>query len=113
MVPKPSSTPRPRQAYVLDTNVLLYDPNALFVFHEHDVIIPITVIEEIDRFKKDLNETGRNARQVSRKLGSIQTGCGPARSTECRRGLSASGCCSLDSCAGLSASTTASRAGVG
>ena len=72
MVPPPSSTPRPRQAYVLDTNVLLYDPNALFVFHEHDVIIPITVIEEIDRFKKDLNETGRNARMVSRHLDALR-----------------------------------------
>ena len=48
--------------FVLDTNVLLYDPRALFVFKEHDVLIPITVIEEVDRFKKDLNETGRNAR---------------------------------------------------
>jgi len=52
----------------LDTNVLLYDPNALAVFEEHDLVIPITVIEEIDRFKKDLNETGRNARWVSRQL---------------------------------------------
>jgi len=58
--------------FVLDTNVLLYDPNALFVFKEHEVIIPITVIEEIDRFKKDLNETGRNARTVSRKLDELR-----------------------------------------
>ena len=36
-----------------DTNVLLYDPGALFVFQEHDVVIPMTVIEEIDRFKKE------------------------------------------------------------
>ncbi len=54
--------------FILDTNVLLYDPRALFVFKEHDVIIPITVIEEVDRFKKDLNETGRNARLVSRYM---------------------------------------------
>ena len=66
--------------YVLDTNVLLFDPGALFVFQEHDVIIPMTVIEEIDRFKKDLNEIGRNARVVSRYLddlrhkGSLQKG---------------------------------------
>ncbi len=59
-------------AYVLDTNVLLYDPNALFVFNEHDIIIPMTVIEEIDRFKKDLNETGRNARTVSRYLDALR-----------------------------------------
>ena len=45
-----------RFIFVLDTNVLLFDPNALMVFYEHDLMIPITVIEEIDRFKKDLNE---------------------------------------------------------
>lgn len=56
------------RTYVLDTNVLLYDPQALFVFKEHDIVVPMTVIEEIDRFKKDLNETGRSARTVSRYL---------------------------------------------
>ncbi|MEZ4319778.1 MAG: PhoH family protein [Myxococcota bacterium] len=65
-------TPRQHRAYVLDTNVLLYDPRAIFVFHEHDIIIPMTVIEEIDRFKKDVNETGRNARQVSRYLDDLR-----------------------------------------
>lgn len=65
-------TPRSKQAYVLDTNVLLYDPRALWVFGEHDVIIPMTVIEEIDRFKKDVNETGRNARSVSRYLDDLR-----------------------------------------
>ena len=58
--------------YVLDTNVLLYDPGALFVFDEHDVTIPLTVIEELDNFKKDLNETGRNARTVSRYLDDLR-----------------------------------------
>lgn len=57
-----------RKTYVVDTNVLLHDPNALFAFEEHVVIIPIVIIEEIDRFKKDLTEVGRNARQVSRIL---------------------------------------------
>lgn len=57
-----------KKSFVLDTNVLLYDPQAIFRFEDNDVIIPITVIEEIDRFKKDLNETGRNARQISRYL---------------------------------------------
>ena len=60
------------KTFVLDTNVLLYDPNALNVFDEHNVVIPITVIEEIDRFKKDLNETGRNARTVSRQLDTLR-----------------------------------------
>ena len=57
-----------KKIYVLDTNVLLYDPQALMKFEDNSIIIPITVIEEIDRFKKDMNETGRNARQVSRLM---------------------------------------------
>ena len=56
------------RTYILDTNVLLFDPQALFVFDEHDIVLPMTVIEEIDRFKRDLNETGRNARTISRYL---------------------------------------------
>ena len=69
-----------KKMYVLDTNVLLYDPQALTKFQDNSIIIPITVIEEIDRFKKDMNETGRNARQVSRlmdafrKVGSLSKG---------------------------------------
>jgi PhoH-like ATPase len=58
--------------YVLDTNVLLHDPQALYKFGDNRLIIPITVIEEIDRFKKDLNETGRNARHVSRVLDGLR-----------------------------------------
>jgi PhoH-like ATPase len=62
---------RPR-TFVIDTNVLLYDPRALFVFKEHDLVIPMTVIEEVDRFKKDVNETGRNARTISRHLDELR-----------------------------------------
>jgi PhoH-like ATPase len=58
--------------YVLDTNVLLHDPQALLKFEDNDVVIPITVIEEIDTFKKDLNEIGRNARHVSRMLDNLR-----------------------------------------
>jgi PhoH-like ATPase len=58
--------------YILDTTVLLYDAQALFKFEENNVYIPITVIEDIDRFKKDLNETGRNARQTSRYLDDLR-----------------------------------------
>ncbi|NOY52326.1 MAG: PhoH family protein [Deltaproteobacteria bacterium] len=61
-----------RKVYVLDTNVLLYDPASLFSFQENDVVIPVVVIEEMDNFKKDLNETGRNARMVSRKLDELR-----------------------------------------
>ncbi|MDY0062920.1 MAG: PhoH family protein [Myxococcota bacterium] len=57
-----------RKNFVLDTNVLLHDPRAIFAFADNNVIIPIFVIEEIDTFKKDLNELGRNARTVSRTL---------------------------------------------
>jgi len=65
-----------RKTYVIDTNVLLYDPTALFKFEEHDLVIPITVIEEVDRFKKDLTETGRNARQVGRQLDKLRRDSG-------------------------------------
>ena len=54
--------------YVLDTNVLLHDPRAFYAFADNNVVIPIFVIEEIDTFKKDQNELGRNARQVARLL---------------------------------------------
>jgi len=60
------------KTFVLDTNVLLYDPYALYKFEENTIVIPITVIEEIDKFKKDMNETGRNARQVSRLLDDLR-----------------------------------------
>lgn len=54
--------------YVLDTNVLLHDPQAILKFSDNMVVLPLTVIEEIDRFKKDQSETGRNARQISRMI---------------------------------------------
>jgi PhoH-like ATPase len=66
--------------YVLDTNVLLHDPGAMYAFADNNVVIPIFVIEEIDNFKKDLSELGRNARQVARQLDShrINGGLGHA-----------------------------------
>lgn len=62
-----------KKYFVLDTNVLLHDVNSLFAFEDNDVIIPIVAIEELDRFKKDLNEIGRNARQVSRTLDKLRS----------------------------------------
>ncbi len=56
------------KVYVLDTNVLLHDPNAMSRFEDNDVILPMAIIEELDRFKKQPETTGRNARQVSRML---------------------------------------------
>lgn len=57
-----------KKNFVLDTNVLLHDPEALLRFEDNTVIIPIYVIEEIDTFKKDMSELGRNAREVTRIL---------------------------------------------
>ncbi|HEU6446819.1 MAG TPA: PhoH family protein [Verrucomicrobiae bacterium] len=54
--------------YILDTNVLLHDPNALLNFDDNQVLLPIEVIEEMDRFKRESTELGQNARQVSRML---------------------------------------------
>jgi len=62
---------RGKRIYVLDTNVLMHDPTALFRFEEHDVFIPMTVLEELDAAKKGLSETSRNARQVSRFLNEL------------------------------------------
>jgi PhoH-like ATPase len=54
--------------YILDTNVLLHDPNSIQAFKGNNVLIPIEVIEEIDRFKRESSELGQNARTVSRTL---------------------------------------------
>ncbi|WP_216903550.1 PhoH family protein [Synechococcus sp. CCY 9618] len=61
-----------RKTFVLDTNVLLHDPQALTRFEDNQVVIPIEVVEEIDRFKRDPSEKGRNARQVSRLLDQLR-----------------------------------------
>jgi PhoH-like ATPase len=57
-----------KKNYILDTNVLLHDPNSLLSFEENHVLLPIEVIEEIDRFKRESTELGQNARTVSRML---------------------------------------------
>ena len=59
---------RGKRIYVLDTNVLMHDPTALFRFEEHDVFLPMTVLEELDAAKKGASEVSRNVRQVSRFL---------------------------------------------
>ncbi len=60
-----------KRIYVLDTNVLMHDPTALFKFDEHDVYLPMQVIEELDNAKKGTSEASRNARQVSRFLNEL------------------------------------------
>ncbi len=61
-----------KKNYILDTNVLLHDPNALQQFEENDLLLPLEVIEEIDTFKKDQSELGRNARHVARSLDALR-----------------------------------------
>ena len=61
-----------KKNYVLDTNVLLHDPHAIFRFEDNDVIIPIFVIEEVDQFKREGSERGRNARTISRLLDQLR-----------------------------------------
>ena len=70
-----------KKNYVLDTNVLLHDPRAIFRFEDNDVIVPIYCIEEVDQFKREGSERGRNTRQIARVLdelreqgGSLSTG---------------------------------------
>jgi PhoH-like ATPase len=57
-----------RRLFVLDTNVLMHDPTAIFRFEEHDVYLPMVVLEELDAHKKGMSEASRNVRQVSRFL---------------------------------------------
>ncbi len=61
-----------KKNYVLDTNVLLYDPHAIYKFEDNDVIVPIFVIEEVDQFKREGSERGRNARTVCRFLDELR-----------------------------------------
>lgn len=60
------------KTFVLDTNVLLHDPEAVFSFADNKVVIPMTVIEELDTFKKLNDERGRSARLISRSLDELR-----------------------------------------
>ena len=61
----------PKKLFVLDTNVLLHDPMCLFRFEEHDIYLPMIVLEELDGHKKGMTEVARNARQTSRTLDTL------------------------------------------
>ena len=63
-----------RRLFVLDTNVLMHDPTSIFRFHEHDIFLPMMVLEELDRGKKGMSEVARNARQTSRFLDELMHG---------------------------------------
>jgi len=74
---KPAERPRkqrstgPKKMFVLDTNVLLHDPTCLFRFEEHDIFLPMIVLEELDGHKKGMTEVARNGRQASRTLDAL------------------------------------------
>ncbi len=61
----------PTKLFVLDTNVLMHDPMCLFRFEEHDIFLPMIVLEELDGHKKGMTEVARNARQTSRTLDAL------------------------------------------
>ena len=60
--------------FVLDTSVILYDHNAIFCFEEHDVVLPISVLEELDEFKKGHDSKNYEAREFIRTLDRITEG---------------------------------------
>ena len=64
-------TQGPKRLFVLDTNVLLHDPMSLFRFEEHDIYLPMIVLEELDGHKKGMTEVARNGRQTSRTLDAL------------------------------------------
>lgn len=64
-----------RKIYVLDTNVLIHDPHALNQFDEHDVVLPIAVLEEMDKVKRGFDELARNVREASRQLDELSENC--------------------------------------
>ncbi len=84
----------PAKLFVLDTNVLMHDPMCLFRFEEHDIFLPMIVLEELDGHKKGMTEVARNARQASRTLDALAA-------HRCRR--------QLDPKAGIALNTTGHR----
>lgn len=69
--PKKKKSTGPSKIFVLDTNVLMHDPMSLFRFDEHDIFLPMVVLEELDGHKKGTTEVARNARQASRSLDAL------------------------------------------
>lgn len=67
-------SPRKKKLFVLDTNVLMHDPNAIHRFGRHDIYLPMIVLEELDAHKKGMAETARNVRQVSRIIDGLLKG---------------------------------------
>lgn len=61
-----------KKTFILDTNVLLHDINSIYAFEDNDIVIPMVVIEELDRFKSEADTRGKNARMVSRALDALR-----------------------------------------
>jgi PhoH-like ATPase len=80
---KRAKTNGPAKLFVLDTNVLLHDPMCLFRFEEHDIFLPMIVLEELDGHKKGTTEVARNGRQTSRTLDALAA----AQDADIARGL--------------------------
>lgn len=74
--PKKKKPSGPSKIFVLDTNVLMHDPMSLFRFDEHDIFLPMIVLEELDGHKKGTTEVARNARQASRSLDQLASAQG-------------------------------------
>jgi len=72
----PKAVADSKRLFILDTNVLMHDPTALFRFQEHDVYLPMIVLEEMDAGKKGLSEVARNVRQVSRFIDEMMQSAG-------------------------------------
>ena len=72
----PETSTDSKRLFILDTNVLMHDPTALFRFQEHDVYLPMVVLEEMDAGKKGVSEVARNVRQVSRFLDELMQSAG-------------------------------------
>ncbi|MCH7994923.1 MAG: PhoH family protein, partial [Planctomycetes bacterium] len=60
-----------RKNYVLDANILLHDPASIYNFADNTVVVPVGVLSELDRFKKEMTGRGYNARAVARLLDSL------------------------------------------
>ena len=70
-MPKKTSVTKPKKIFVLDTSVILFDHQAVNNFQEHDVAIPITVLEELDQFKKGNDTINFEARQFIRFIDAL------------------------------------------
>jgi PhoH-like ATPase len=66
-----------KKLFILDTNILMHDPTAIFRFHEHDIFIPMVVLEELDKYKTGISEVSRNVRQTNRTLDELLSNHSP------------------------------------